>query len=71
MENATDQLQLAKHEKTFKSWSWVAERRLAHMFAPPKDTDSQVPVQINIGIDRGVGETMTVTVEAITDETKH
>jgi len=60
-EDATDQLQLAKGEKLFRSWAWIAERRLK-MFAPPKDHAEHAPVQINIGITRD-NQTRTIVVQ--------
>jgi hypothetical protein len=59
--DATDQLQLAKGEKLFRSWAWIAERRLK-MFAPPRDHAEHAPVQINIGITRDT-QTRTIVVQ--------
>lgn len=40
IENATDAFPLARAREAFKSWSWIAERRLQAMFGPKQDAGS-------------------------------
>ena len=43
--SATEQIPLARARDGFKAWSWIAERRLPHLFAPKQD------VTVNIVTD--------------------
>lgn len=45
MAAATEQIPLARARDSFKAWSWIAERRLPHLFAPKQD------VTVNIVTD--------------------
>jgi len=43
--SAKEQIPLARARDSFKAWSWIAERRLPHLFAPKQD------VTVNIVTD--------------------
>jgi hypothetical protein len=60
-ENGKDQLEVVRGERLFRSWSWIAERRLPTMFMPPKDKGPQETVRIVIGISRREQEAMDLT----------
>jgi hypothetical protein len=52
IESADEQIPLARARERFRSWAWLAERRLPSLFAQKQEVANSAPIQINIGITR-------------------
>lgn len=46
IEGATEQIPLARARESFRSWAWIAERRLPHLFAQKQEVKLDVNVNL-------------------------